>query len=246
MNTGLRSRLMDAIPPVLLRGMRAVRASAYSFQARGDAVECPLCSGTFSEFLYRRGQMLCPRCRSLPRHRKLWLFFERSGLLERPTRLLHFAPEPQMQRRLLSVPSVDYVSADLFRRGVTMKLDLTAIDLPDDDFDAVICVHVLEHVTDDDAAMRELRRVTKPGGWAIIDVPVQWDREETFEDWSVTDPRGREKVFGQSDHVRIYGRTYPERLRRAGWNVELHPLEFTDEERARFGLNTAPIYFCRP
>jgi SAM-dependent methyltransferase len=168
----------------------------------------------------------------------MFLFFERATDLSRTSRrLLHFAPERQLERRLRGFPQLDYTTADLLRDDVDVRLDVTEIGLPDHSFDAVLCSHVLEHVTDDRAAMKELRRIVKPGGWAILDAPVEMDREDTFEDWHVTSAADREKVFGQWDHVRIYGRNFPGLLTDAGWSVDEDPVPLSTDEAARFGVD---------
>jgi SAM-dependent methyltransferase len=190
----------------------------------GDAVHCPCCGGRFSRFLPAGAparDAACPRCNSLERQRLLYLYLqERTPLFTQRLRVLHFAPEDCLQPALASLPNLDYVSADLAPGSASMTMDITRIAFPDASFDAVLCSHVLEHVPDDRRAMRELRRVLRPQGWAILQVPLDPARAATFEDFSVTDEAGRERLFGQRDHVRVYGRDYPERLRAAGFAVD--------------------------
>jgi SAM-dependent methyltransferase len=113
-------------------------------------------------------------------------------------------------------------------------------------FDALLCHHVLEHVPDDRAAMRELRRVLRPGGWAILQSPIRSRLEATLEDPAVTDPRERERLFGQRDHLRQYGRDYADRLRAAGFEVRAERFfdELPPERRARHGLKDETIWLC--
>ena len=115
--------------------------------------------------------------------------------------------------------NIDYLTADLNPEGVMVKMDITDIDYPDSTFDTIICNHVLEHIIDDHKAMSELHRVLKPGGWAILQVPISFSLDKTFEDASVTAPEEREQVFGQCDHVRIYAPDYIDRLEQAGFQV---------------------------
>ncbi len=204
---------------------------------------CPVCDRPFVRFRRSRpgsrDRGVCPHCGSRQRHRHLWLWLERHTALLDPTgteRLLHFAPEAGLERRLRAALGLRYVTADLEPGRADLVLDLTALDLPDASFDVVLCVHVLEHVPDDAAALRELRRVLRPGGWGVVQVPIL--RDETDEDPGVTDPEERLRRFGQADHVRMYGRDFADRLRAAGF--ELDVVRFRDElaprERRRYGL----------
>jgi SAM-dependent methyltransferase len=235
-----RAKFTGLFPRQFLDAGRSLKTRFDVARTRGDAVWCPVCEHSFSRFLpYNdRPTARCPNCRSLERHRYMFLFFERAtDLRSTSRRLLHFAPERQLEHRLRGFPQLDYTTADLLRDDVDVRLDVTEIDLPDHSFDAVLCSHVLEHVTDDRAAMKELRRIVKPGGWAILDAPVEMDREDTFEDWHITSPADREKVFGQWDHVRIYGRNFPGLLTDAGWLIDEDPVPLSTDEAARFGVD---------
>jgi ubiquinone/menaquinone biosynthesis C-methylase UbiE len=128
-----------------------------------------------------------------------------------------------------------------------MRSDLTALPLRDGACDVVICCHVLEHVPDDLRGMREIFRVLKPGGWAILQVPIALGQSETFEDWSITSSSQRERMFGQSDHVRLYGRDYRNRLEAAGFRVQLerYASQLGSDAIARYGiLADEDIYIC--
>ena len=158
----------------------------------------------------------------MERHRLMWRYLrDESNLLQDCLKVLHFAPEPALQARFRAMPNLDYVSADLCSPRADVHFDICLSPYPDDTFDVILCSHVLEHILDDRKAMSELFRVMKPGGWGIIEVPLQPGRRETFEDQSVTTPTERERVFGQRDHVRIYGKDYYDRLRSAGFEVRL-------------------------
>ncbi len=234
--------ITSVVPAWMTAGAKAARRRVLAFANRGNAVECPVCGGTFSGFLsyHRRTGAQCPGCEALERHRMLWLYFQtQTNLLTDRLRVLHFAPELALEQRLRAQPGLDYVTADLLRTDVDLTLDVTRLELDDESFDVLICSHVLEHVTDDRLAMRELLRVTCPGGWAILTTPVRADRTETYEDWSITDPAGRLQHFGQADHVRQYGTNFPELLRAEGWQVEVTPMPLTDEQAARWGIPEA-------
>lgn len=124
-----------------------------------------------------------------------------------------------MQRKLSALRHLDYLSIDLESGLAMRKMDVTNLDLPDESFDVIFCNHVFEHIPDDQQAMRELRRVLKVGGWAILQTPIDYDRQTTDEDPSIADPQERIRRFGQADHVRVYGLDFFDRLRQAGWEV---------------------------
>jgi SAM-dependent methyltransferase len=215
----------------------AVRGAIY----RGVALTCPCCGGSFREFRAHRGRAgaRCPRCGALERHRALFLWLERStDLLSAELSVLHVAPEYELQRRLTRLPNLDYLSADLDSPLAMVRTDLTAMEFPDESFDVVLCNHVLEHVDDDKCALREIGRVLRPAGWAVLQVPVEHDREMTFEDPAITTPAGRLRAYGQEDHARAYGRDFPERVRSAGLDVDVvDPSDsLSSEEIRRFGL----------
>lgn len=187
---------------------------------------CPLCERSAWRFEALRAgspdRGRCPHCGSLQRHRLLWLYLrDHTDLLHAPRkRVLHWAPEPALGDRLAATEAIDYVSADLEPGAAELVLDISDIDLPDDSVDVVICVHVLEHVPDDRRALRELRRILRPGGWAVLQVPIQVT--ETDEDVTETSPAVRLERFGQEDHVRRYGEDFFDRVRDAGFHVEIH------------------------
>ncbi|MFO8182600.1 MAG: methyltransferase domain-containing protein [Candidatus Aegiribacteria sp.] len=202
----------------------------------GSNYECPCCGGRFRKMIPwdpsdpLDDNMVCPACRSQSRHRLLLTFLEReTDIFSSETRLLHFAPESFLADRFRKYRNIEYVTADLSMARVSARLDITSLPFENDSFDALICNHVLEHVMDDSTAIRELSRVLRPGGWAVVMVPMDRSRAETFEDPSITDPEKRLKTFGQSDHVRIYGRDFIQRLRSGSWTVrELNYAEDLD------------------
>ena len=230
----------------------AVRVRAATARHRGSAVCCPLCDNAFDRFKddWNRPRALCWRCGSHERHRAQWLLLQRRPqLLEGARSLLHFSPEWCLRRHLAQLPGLRYVTTDLDpAQDVDLRLDVTALDLPDGAFDAILCSHVLEHVPDDRAAMAELRRVTAPGGFTLVMVPLALDRARTYEDAAITAPADREREFLQADHVRLYAPDIAGRLGAAGFDVETVDLhaELGPQEAARYGLLAADrIFLCR-
>jgi SAM-dependent methyltransferase len=207
----------------------------------GRQVHCPVCERSARRFAPHRGRRhaRCVHCGSLERHRVLWLWLR--GRVPPSSRVLHVAPEPGLARRLQALP-IDYLSIDLDSPLAMKRCDITAIPEGDASFDVLICNHVLEHVQDDRRAMTELRRVLRRGGLAVLQHPIH-DRPDTYEDPSVVEPEERLRVFGQEDHVRIYGWDMLDRLRNAGFESIETPEpydDFSPAERARFGLEPSP------
>jgi SAM-dependent methyltransferase len=194
---------------------------------------CTVCGheGPFQPFGIgtQRADALCPVCQSLERHRLMRLALTRLSPLPRPCRLLHFAPEQAMMRFLRPLCDV-YITADLMRDDVDHNLNIEDIDLDDASFDAVVCFHVLEHV-DDRRALAEIFRVLRPGGLALLAVPIAEGWAQTYENDTVTDAPGRLLHFGQSDHVRWYGRDFRDRVRAAGFTLTEFTADGADAAR---------------
>lgn len=243
-----RSR-MDRIAgliPSLIR--QRLRAAAYW----GRRYECTVCERTFRTLLpggvERRRNVRCPGCDSLERHRLAAWIFQRHDLPPSGARVLHLAPEPALVRLLKRGPGVTHVSADIEQTEVDVHVDITTLPYISGCFDMIYCSHVLEHVPNDRAAMREMLRVLGPRGTALVQVPVQ-DREKTFEDPTVQSPGDRLRVFGQEDHVRIYGRDVRDRLAGAGFKVLEVTVsqEFEHDLIQRFRLDPDETAFlCTP
>jgi SAM-dependent methyltransferase len=235
------------------RLLDAVRVRAATARHRGANVHCPVCDNDFDRFKddWNRPGALCWRCGAQERHRAQWLLFERRPQLLAETRsLLHFSAEWCLRRRLGALPGLRYVTSDLDpAQPADLRLDIAALALPDGAFDAVVCSHVLEHVPDDAAAMRELRRVTAPDGFTLVMVPLALDRAATYEDPSITGPEDRRREFLQHDHVRLYAPDIADRLRAAHFDVEVVDLarELGPAGAARHGLLASDLIFlCRP
>jgi len=219
---------------------------------RGNKVQCNICRRGFRRFLpygrQARENALCPNCLSLERHRLMWLFLaEKTDFFKNKLKVLHVAPELCFLNRFKKLPHLEYITGDLESPLAEVKMDIHQIPFPDNTFDVVFCNHVLEHVTDDLQACREINRVLKPKGWGILQSPV-YDLQQTLEDPTITDPSEREKIFGQSDHVRKYGKDYASRLSTSGLQVSENPFVKT-LEHALIKKHALPenemIFYCQ-
>ncbi|WP_071591937.1 class I SAM-dependent methyltransferase [Baaleninema simplex] len=234
------------------RSIKTLRFQAQQIRYIGDNVVCPCCNGHFREFrtagVGQRPNAQCPRCTAMERHRLLWLYLQqRTNLFTDRLKVLHIAPEKIFYHKFIELDNLDYLTADLDSSLAMVKMDITDIQYDDNSFDVVLCNHVLEHIPNDRQAMRELCRVLKPGGWAILQVPLDLDRDETFEDPSVESPEERERLFGQKDHVRWYGKDYADRLQEAGFTVKIDPFvrELDEAIVKRYALLPHhDVYYC--
>lgn len=251
--------MMPAELKKLLSRFRPGRLKQFVLQyaLKGNTVECVCCGSAFITFLPAglnlRANAKCIRCGSLERHRVVWKFLrEETKLFKQQTVLLHVAPETQFYKEFSVAANISYHPIDLqpdkyVYGSKTKGMDVTDLKYPDAYFDVVICNHVLEHIPDDKKAMQEIFRVLKKGGWAILNVPADLSRKETYEDFSITEPEQRKLVFGQQDHVRIYGSDYINRLQHAGFEVQVidYVSGFTHNEQFRFGFKANElIYMC--
>lgn len=237
------------LPRSLHRPVRNAVARVQAPLLRGSARHCPICGGSFRLFLAvpGRNDTGCPRCYSAERHRLLWLYLrDRTDFFTVQKRVLHIAPEHCVSSRFRALPNLDYVTADLVAPA-DVKLDLTNACFPSESFDVILCHHVLQHIPDDATAMRELRRLLRPDGFAIVTVPFD-ERESTFEP-DIDDPHERFRLLGEHDHVRWYGRRdFPNRLAAAGLQVSVEglPVETTEGERRRLAIRDQTLHVCRP
>ncbi|NET30420.1 MAG: methyltransferase domain-containing protein [Cyanothece sp. SIO1E1] len=213
---------------------------------------CPVCENPLDAFqpfgLIPRNEAKCLHCGALERHRLVWLYLSRTGFFQtQPKKFLHVAPEIIFKSKFQQRFTSGYLTADLYAENVDLKMDITKIPFPNESFDVIYCSHVLEHVLDDRKAMSEFNRVLSVGGTAYIMVPITGDK--TFEDPTVTSPEERERLFGQSDHVRLYGPDFLSRLSEQSWQVEMvSPEDFlSNKEIIRMGITqeAGQIFVCR-
>ncbi len=247
--------LLKTIPRPLLIRLSVLARKPLAIIYKGTDYECPVCDKQFRKFLpygygnANRDNRLCPNCLSLERHRLLWLFLkEKTNFFTTKLSVLHMAPEQPFLKKFKKLSNLTYTTADLYSPIVDVKTDIRNMVFKDEEFDFVICNHVLEHIDDEQKAMKEILRVLKPGGKAILQVPIDYSLEKTFEDPAITSKKDREKYYGQYDHVRQYGKDYPERLRQAGFKVKEDNFvsSFTEKEQEKYRFDKNEIiYFCK-
>ena len=215
---------------------------------------CPICNTNFkNKFsiygINPREDAKCENCGSLERHRLIWLYIkEKTDLLyAKNKKMLHIAPEKIFQTLFKEQLQENYLSADLNNSRAMVKMDITEITYADNSFDYIYCSHVLEHIVDDRKAMRELSRVLKKSGWAILLVPIQTNGK-TDEDFTIIEVQDRLKAYGHPEHVRNYGYDYPDRLIESGFKVDIVlPNDFLTQDKIKlYGITKAAgeIYFC--
>ena len=217
--------ILNRVPRPLLIKLSYVVRPFIAFYLKGNKYTDPIDNKSFRKFLpygyqVQRQNVLSPSTLSLERHRLLWLYLtNETDFFTSKKKVLHMAPEQCFLARFRKL-NHDYKTADLDSPIADVKADIINLPFNDNSFDVIFCNHVLEHVQDDTKAMKELFRVMKKGGMGIFQVPQDLNRDITFEDNSITDPKERAKIFGQYDHVRVYGRDYFDKLRSIGFKVE--------------------------
>lgn len=193
---------------------------------KGKTYTDPIDGKSFRSFLpygygVQRNNVLSPSTLSLERHRLLWLYLKNeTDLFTSSKKVLHFAPEQAFYKRFKKLHNLNYITTDLESPLADVKADICNLPFKNNEFDVILCNHVLEHISNDTKAMKELHRVLKPKGWGIFQIPQDLDCDVTFEDDSITDRKERAKIFGQYDHVRVYGRDYFDKLRNVGFQVD--------------------------
>lgn len=249
----LISFIIKRIPRKYLQLFSHIALKVVSLFYLGNKVQCPVCEKSFRKFLpygrVPRENALCPNCLALERHRLMWLFLQqKTNFFNVRQNILHIAPELCFIDRFEAIHQEDYITGDIESPLAKVKMDIHQMPFDNDRFDVAFCNHVMEHVDDDIKAMQEIHRVLKPGGFAIIQIPFFHPiPDHTIQDPSITDPKERERRFGQDDHVRLYGKDYPDRLREAGFLVTEDNFVQTlpANEQMRYALpGDELIYFC--
>ncbi len=240
--------VLNTIPrPILIRLSIVIRPIV-AFLLKGERFTDPIDGKSFRMFLpygygTQRNNVLSPSTLSLERHRLLWLYLQnetdffqselvsdapisnssriklRDAEINSALKVLHFAPEQEFYKRFRKQQNIEYTTTDLLSPLADVKADICNLPFEDNSYDIIFCNHVLEHIPDDSKAMQELFRVLKKGGMAILQIPQDLSRAVTFFDDTIVDQKERAAIFGQYDHVRIYGRDYFDKLRSIGFTV---------------------------
>ncbi|PBC68998.1 class I SAM-dependent methyltransferase [Fibrobacter sp. UWS1] len=194
----------------------------------------------------------CIKCGSTDKERLVFTYLKNNIDFFSNTNktILHMAPEPNLSKQFLAHKFKEYICGDYFAPGYenaypsyVQNINILNIPYSNEYFDVVICNHVLEHVEDDLKGMSEIYRVLRKGGFAILQVPISYVTDKTYEDPSISDPAEREKVFGQRDHVRIYGLDYFDRLKKIGFEIEV--VSDLATRYSKYGLNgKEKIFVC--
>ncbi len=186
----------------------------------------------------------CPRCGAHDRERHLLMYLESSGLLSamRGKAVLHFAPEKRLSGFISAIAPSRYLCADLYPQHPHVeRVDMLAMKFDDESFDFLVANHVMEHVADDGQALKEIHRVLKIGGYAILQTPYSSMLHQTWQDEGVVDEAARLQAYGQADHVRLYGKDIFRRFEAAGLTsrVQSHQELLPDVDCVRYGVNAA-------
>lgn len=217
--------ILNTIPRPLLIRLSYLARPILALALKGNRYTDPIDGKSFRSFLpygygTQRNNVLSPSTLSLERHRLLWLYLKNeTDFFTAQKKVLHFAPEQAFYQLFRKQKNLDYTTTDLLSPLADVKADICNLPFEDNTYDVILCNHVLEHIPDDTKAMQELYRVLKPGGLGIFQIPQDLNREVTFSDDSITDAKQRAKIFGQYDHVRVYGRDYFDKLRSIGFEV---------------------------
>jgi len=235
---------LNLLPRSVLIRLSIIFRPVIAFSLKGKKYIDPIDGRSFRKFLpygYEiiRENALSPSTLSLERHRLFWLFLKNeTTFFSEQLKVLHFAPEQAFYKRFKKLRNLEYITTDLSSPLADVKADICDLPFLDNEFDFIICNHVLEHIPNDKKAMEEIFRVLSQNGTAILQVPYKKELRETYEDNSITDPKERRRIFGQYDHVRIYGMDYFETLQKIGFNVQGvdYTATLSDEEIDKYRL----------
>lgn len=233
--------------------LKCIKPLLYSIRGKiyfGNKVFCNICENNYSKFLNysNRKNAMCPGCASLERHRLLYLYLQNEiNLSNRKIKILHFAPEYPLQKIFKKTYGKNYLSTDIEHPDAMLHADITNMPLDNNSFDLIICNHVLQEIPDDKKAMRELFRILKKGGTAIITIPKNKKAKETFENQGEINNKDRKKLYGYYGAIRIYGDDFIKRLKDSGFKVKTidYIKVFAEKKISKYGLSEEKIYLCK-
>lgn len=180
----------------------------------------------------------CPICHSSSRERLIWFWLSRAGQgfrFDKNATIAHLAPEKGLTRAIRGAAPENYTAYDFepsrYRHLKHVEhADLSNLPMAQDSVDLFVCNHVLEHVPDVALALSEIRRVLKPGGTAILQVPIAMKLAKTIELELDSTGADRIRLVGQDDHLRLFNQAdYVSTLEKAGFDVELYDA-FEDDD----------------
>ena len=236
--------LINTIPRPYLIWWSKFLAPLVDILFRGNKFTDPINGKSYRKFLpygyvKQRDNALSPGTLSLERHRLLWLYLNNeTNFFSKTLKVLHIAPEQCFYNLFKNLKNINYTTFDLNSPLADIKGDICNLPFKENSFDFILCNHVLEHINDDNKAMKELYRVLNKNGTAILQVPINQKSSKTFEDSSIVDKKERIEKFGQYDHIRLYGLDYFKKLESFGFKVDplKYSKEFTENEIIKYGL----------
>jgi SAM-dependent methyltransferase len=223
----IKNLAIALIPRSVLFNYELVFRYPLYLKHKGDKYQCSVCGSGLDSFIPIREDRMCPRCGALERHRRLFSILKNEFLRD-DIKVLDFSPARALYRAMKKL-NIKYISSDLSGDFIAeVAFDIKSIDSPKENFDLIICYHVLEHIDDDFKAISELHRVLKPGAFCIIQTPFK--DGEIYENSSVITPEDRTKHFGQCDHLRIYSAAgLAKRLEESGFRVDVRNFDIPCE-----------------
>ncbi len=248
--------LLRTIPRPILISLSLVFQKLSPILYAGNKYEDPINGKTYRKFLpygysavANRKNVLSPGTMSLERHRLMWLYLKnKTNFFTQNLKVLHIAPEQCFYKLFKAMKNLDYTTGDYNSPIADIHFDLHNAPFEDNSFDVVFCNHVLEHVEDAHQCMTELYRIMRPGGWGIFQVPIDINRQVTYEDKSIVTPEDRELHYWQKDHLRLFGLDYGAKLRAAGFDVveDDYAKTLSVEEADRYRISRDEvIYLCK-
>ncbi len=202
---------------------------------------------------YDRSNDFCMYCGCNDRTRHIMLYFDKLNFWDtlKKSRLLHIAPERELVKKIVQAGPLQYTLGDIeftqppYAKKMNLhieKVDVTEIPFPDASFDVFISMHVLEHVPDYKKAFSEIHRILRPGGTAILQVPISNFLSKHFTDPSIQTDQDMYFFYGTAKHVRVFSeKQYIADLDEAGFAnaIVRHTDVSTKEEAIYHGVNAA-------